>query len=276
MALSHLPDGMIDLQVRSVAPTRGWAWIAGGFMLFLRSPVQWIVVLLILFAAKWVLSAVPVKLLAALFSAVAMLLMPVFMAGLMDGCRALEEGRPLKVGHLAQGFRRNAANLVTLGGIYLVGNMIILMIILSIGGEAITAMATTLAKHSTITPQIRGQMQEATTTVARAVLVGAALSLPLLMALYFAPLLAYFEGIKPLQALKLSILACLKNMLPMLVYALVLLAGLVVLVPIGVRFREFDLGLWLMAPVLVPSIYVSYRDIFVTGEQDAPPVKFQV
>ena len=276
MATSHLPDGMTDVQVRSVAPARGWAWIVGGFALFLRSPVQWIVLLLILFAAKKVLSAVPIGLLAALFSVVAMLLMPVFVAGLMDGCRALEQGYPLKVGHLAQGFRRNAANLVTLGGIYLVGNLIIVMIIFSMGGEAIAAMATALSKSTTITPQIRGQMQEATATVARAVLVGAALSLPLLMALFFAPLLAYFDGMKPLQALKLSLLACLKNMLPMLVYALVLLAALMVLVPIGIRFRELDLGLWLMAPVVVPSIYVSYRDIFVSGEQDAPPVKFQV
>jgi hypothetical protein len=262
---------MIDVQVRSVAPARGWAWIAGGFTLFLRSPGQWILLLLILFAAKKALSAFPVMALAALFSVIAMLLMPVFMAGLMDGCRALEEGRPLKVGHLAQGFRRNAANLVTLGGIYLVGNLIIVMIIFSIGGEAITAMATTLAKSPTITPQIRGQMQEATATVARAVLVGAALSLPLLMALYFAPLLAYFDDVKPLQALKLSLLACLKNLLPMLVYGLLLLAGLVVLVPIGIRFREFDLGLWLMAPVLVPSIYVCYRDIFSVSDASAPP-----
>jgi uncharacterized membrane protein len=260
----------MDVQVRSVTPARGWAWIAGGFVLFLRSPLQWIVLLLILFAAKSLLSAFPVKLLAALFSVVAMLLMPVFMAGLMDGCRALEEGRPLKVGHLAQGFRRNAANLVTLGGIYLVGNLIIVMIIFSIGGEAIAAMASTLAKHSTITPEIRGQMQEATATVARAVLVGAALSLPLLMALYFAPVLAYFDGARPLQALKLSLLACLKNMLPMLVYGLVLLAALLVLVPIGIRFREFDLGLWLIAPVLIPSIYVSYRDIFATSDASAP------
>jgi uncharacterized membrane protein len=261
----------MDVQVRSVAPIRGWAWIAGGFQLFLRSPGQWIVLLLILFAAKKALSAFPVMAVAAFFSVIAMLLMPIFLAGLMDGCRALEEGYPLKIGHLAQGFRRNAANLVTLGGIYLVGNLIIVMIIFSIGGEAITTMAATLAKTPTITPQMKGEMQEATATVARAVLVGAALSLPLLMALYFAPLLAYFEDIKPLNALKLSLIACLKNVLPMLVYGLMLLAGLVILVPIGIRFREFDLGLWLMAPVLVPSIYASYRDIFIAGDATAHP-----
>ena len=261
----------MDVQLRSVAPGRGWAWIAGGFALFLRSPGQWLVLLLILFAVKKALTGIPVIALAAFFSVLAMLLMPVFMAGLMDGCRALEVGRRLQVGHLAQGFRRNAVNLVTVGGIYLVGNLIILMIILAIGGEAMTAMATTLAKSSTITPQIRGQMQEATATVAQAVLVGAALSLPLLMAMYFAPLLVYFDDIKPLQALKLSLVACVRNLLPMLVYGLVLLACLVILAPIGVRFRQFDLGLWLMSPVLVPSVYASYRDIFTVGNESARP-----
>ena len=129
-----------------------------------------------------------------------MLLMPVFMAGLMDGCRALEQGQPLKVGHLAQGFRRNAANLVTIGGIYLVGNLIILMIILAHrrrghdrdGDDAGEELRRSRRRS-------RGQMQEATATVAQAVLVGAALSLPLLMALCFAPLLAYFDDVKPLR-----------------------------------------------------------------------------
>src|SRR5215510_1981645 len=103
----------MDLQLRSVAPNRGWAWIAGGFALFLKSPGQWLVLLLILFALKKALTGIPVMLFAALFSVLAMLLMPVFMAGLMDGCRALEVGQRLQLGHLAQGFRRNAANLVT-------------------------------------------------------------------------------------------------------------------------------------------------------------------
>src|SRR5262245_46015664 len=119
---------MTEMHVRSVAPGRGWAWIVAGLLLFLRSPVQWILLLVILFAAKKLLSIFPVLALAALFSVLAMLLMPVFMAGLMDGCRALAEGQRLKVTHLLQGFRRNAANLVTIGGISLVGNLVIIMI----------------------------------------------------------------------------------------------------------------------------------------------------
>ncbi|MCC7484160.1 MAG: hypothetical protein IT529_04150 [Burkholderiales bacterium] len=260
----------MELQIRTVAPARGWAWIVAGFLLFLRSPLQWLLLLAMLFVAKKVLAGFPVMALAAVFSVLVMLLMPVFMAGLMDGCRSLADGQRLKVTHLLQGFRRNAGNLVTIGGISLVGNIVILMVIAAIGGDAMTQMARALAANPEISPRVAGEMQAASVTVAKAALIGAALSLPLLMALWFAPLLAYFDDVKPLAALKLSLIACVKNTLPMLVYSLVLLAALIVLVPIGIRFREFDLGLWLMAPVLVPSIYASYRDIFRSAGEAVP------
>lgn len=263
----------MDVQVRSVSPARGWAWIVGGVALFLRSPVQWLLLLAILFAAKKALGAFPVAALAVVFSVLAVLLMPVFMAGLMDGCRALEIGRPLQIGHLAQGFRRNTAPLITIGGISLVGNLLIFTIFVQMGGEAMTVIMKTLSGNPV--SRMNDGTEAAYAAFRKAALVSAALSLPLLLALWFAPLLAYFDDAKPLHALKLSLLACLKNALPMLVYALVLLAGLMVLVPVGIRFGEFDLGLWLMAPVLVPSIYVSYRDIFTVSEASAPPSAVQ-
>jgi hypothetical protein len=257
----------VDLQPRTVGAARGWAWIAEGFRLFLRSPLAWIILLVILFAAKKAVSVIPVVPVAALLSLVAMLLMPVFVAGLMDGCKALDEGRRLQVGHLLQGFRRNAGQLVTIGGVSLAGNLVVFMIVVLLSGDAMMAIVKTLSESQTITPQVAERMQAATTTVARAAFVGITLSLPLLMALWFAPLLVYFHDVTPVAALKLSFVACLKNTLPMLVYGLALLIALLVLVPVGIRFREFDLGLWLMAPVLIPSVYASYKDIFGTAER---------
>ena len=260
----------MDVQLRTVGAAQGWAWIAGGFRLFLRSPGVWLVLLLILFIAKKAVYLMPVLAVAALLSLVAMLLLPVFLAGLMDGCRALDEGRRLETGHLLRGFQKNAAHLVTIGGVSLIGNLVVFMIVVLIGGDAMTAMVKTLSENPTITPQVAEQMQAATVTVAKAALFGVTLSLPLMMALWFAPLLVYFHDLKPAAALKVSFVACLKNTLPMLLYGLVLLAGLMVLAPIGIRFREFDLGLWLMAPVLIPSVYASYKDIFVAAGTRLP------
>jgi hypothetical protein len=247
------------MQARSVAAAQGWAWIVGGVRIFRKSPAQWIGVLLLLFIALKVVNYVPV------LALVAVLLMPVFVAGLMDGCRALTQGRRLEFTHLLSGFRRNAAHLVTLGGVYLVGNLLILMIVAQLGGEAFTTIAESLGKNAAPTPEQAEKLQAAAGSVTQAALVGTALSLPLLMALWFAPLLTFFQDARPWAALKSSFLACLRNILPMSVYGLAILAALVVLVPFGFRLGFYDAGLWMIAPVLVPSIYASYQDLYPEG-----------
>jgi len=253
------------MEARSVTAAHGWAWIIAGTRLFLRSPAQWVGVLVVLFVAMKVVNYVPI------LALLAVLLMPVFLAGLMDGCRSLAEGHRLEFTHLLSGFRKNATHLVTLGGIYLVGNLLILMIVVQIGGEAFTTIAGTLAKHAPVAPDQADEIQAAAASVTRAALVGAALSMPLLMALWFAPLLTFFDNVKPLPALKSSFVGCLRNILPLSIYGLVVLAALVVLVPFGLQLGLYDIGLWLIAPVVVPSIYASYKDIYVAAPATSEP-----
>ena len=92
------------------------------------------------------------------------------------------------------------------------------------------------------------------------------------MALWFAPLLTFFENVKPLPALKSSFVGCLRNILPLSIYGLVVLAAMVVLVPFGLKLGLYDVGLWLIAPVFVPSIYASYKDIYVAAPDADRPV----
>jgi len=245
------------MEARSVNAAKGWAWIIAGAWLFRRSPAQWIGVLFMLFIVLKLVNYVPV------LALVAVLLMPVILAGLMDGCRALAEGRRLEFTHLLSGFRKNAAHLVTLGGVYLIGNLLILMIVAHLGGEAFTTIAETLTKNTKLSPDEAEQIHTAANSVTRAALVGAVLSIPLLMALWFAPLLTFFHDIRPWPALRSSFLACVRNVLPLTVYGLAILAALVVLVPFGMSLGFYDAGLWLLAPVLVPSIYASYKDLYV-------------
>ena len=49
----------------------------------------------------------------------------------------------------------------------------------------------------------------------------------------------------------------------LLIYGVVLMIPLFVFTRIGLVLGQVDLGLWLLAPLIVPSIYASYRDIFV-------------
>jgi hypothetical protein len=193
---------------------------------------------------------------------VLVLLMPVFVAGLMEGCRALERGQPLQIGHLLCGFNRNAAQLVTVGGVSLVGNAAVMMLVISLGGEAMFTMARTLGENQPMTPQITEQMHAAAATVGRALLIGTLVSVPLLMALWYAPLLVYFDDMKPLAALRSSFVACMKNALPLLVYGVVIMAGMFLALPFSMVFGQYDLALWLLAPIIVPSLYASYMDVY--------------
>jgi hypothetical protein len=250
------------MEPRSVAAGRGWTWIVQGFQLFMRSPVIWIALFATLFIATKILALVP------LMGVLFVLFMPVFVAGLMDGCRALEYDRPLEFGHLLRGFQKNTAQLVTIGGVSLVGNLAVLMIVMALGGDAITEMGKVMAQKPGVTPENAEHLREASATVGRAFLVGTLVSVPLLMALWFAPLLVFFHDAHPFAALKTSFIACVRNVLPLLVYGSVLLGALFLAMPVSVAMGQYDLAIWLLAPIILPSIYASYVDIFIEGQAE--------
>jgi uncharacterized membrane protein len=56
--------------------------------------------------------------------------------------------------------------------------------------------------------------------------------------------------------MKLSFVACLKNMLPFLLY------GLIFTVILVVAIIPFGLGLIVAIPVMMTSLYTSYVDVF--------------
>jgi uncharacterized membrane protein len=97
---------------------------------------------------------------------------------------------------------------------------------------------------------VRGQQADAR------VLVTIGLSVPLYMALWFAPCLILFNDAQPVQALSQSFRACLKNIIPFLVY------GVLLTIIFVVAAIPFGLGLLVAVPILIASVYTAYRDTF--------------
>ena len=83
------------------------------------------------------------------------------------------------------------------------------------------------------------------------------LGAPLLMAVWFAPALVYFNGLQPVAALKASFDACLKNWLVATIF------GLITLVLCFFAALPMGLGFLVLLPVLYGALYASYRDIFL-------------
>ena len=244
------------MEARVVAAGRGWQWLVEGYGLFRKSPAMWIALTIVL-ALLWVVSLIIPVLGPLLFT----LLSPVLFAGLMIGCRALENEEPLEIAHLFAGFKQQAAPLVTVGGVYLVGTVIVVGIVLVIAGDSM--LPAVLSKPGTDIEAMRA----AARSMAFAFAVGAAVYLPLLMLIWFAPLLVVFNGLAPVAAMKLSFAACVRNMLPFLVYsAAILLLWLVLSLPavLGAIGGLLVIALLVASiPVLICSIYASYKDIFM-------------
>ncbi len=232
------------MESRSVAIGNGLQWITAGWQMFRRAPLVWVTITVTLMLIWLVLLSIP-KLGPLLFN----LLFPVFFAGLMLGCRALEQGKKLDIGYLFAGFRENASALVTVGGIYLIGMLIVLAVIFSSTDD--------LPKlPSKPTPDDIAALQTALKKMTGPILSGMALYIPLMMLTWFAPLLIIFRKLTALAALKASFSACVQNLGAFTLY------GVVIVVLWIAATLPILIGLVVVLPVIFGSIYASYVDIF--------------
>ncbi len=234
-----LPNG--SLSIRQVSAGSAWAWIVNGFNLFKANPAMWIILLVIYLAIM-----IPVSMLPVIGSVVSTLLAPVFAAGMMWGCQALVRNQDLEINHLFEGFKHNTSQLIAIGGIYMASLLFIAVIVVLIMDKDTVEL---LVKGKDLTP-------EQADGVLMPVLIAMLLVMPVLMAYWFAPILAGLHNLTALDAMKLSFAACLKNMLPFLLYGLIFMVLLILaIIPVG-------LGLVIVVPMMMTSLYSSYVDVF--------------
>ena len=234
-----------SLESRQVPAGNAWAWIVSGFNLFKANPVMWIVILLIYLAI-----IIPISLIPVIGSVVSTLLAPVFAAGMMWGCKALVLKQDLEINHLFEGFKKNTAQLISVGGIYMLSLLVIMvMVVLTLDKETIEL----LMKGKEVSPEQANAM-------VLPMLTAMLFILPILMAYWYAPVLIGLHNLKVIDAMKLSFMACLKNILPFLLY------GLIFMVILVVAIIPFGLGLVVAIPVMMTSLYTSYVDVFSITE----------
>lgn len=248
-----------DPNLRKLPASRGWHWLIEGFSLLRRAPLIWIAFTLFLFLGVELAARLPV------LGVLLLLFYPLALAGLMLACADLEQGRAIEFARVFAVLRENPSRLTTIGGVYLVGQLLIMWVMVLIGGDQMHLVA-----NGQIDKTNAQALAAALGTIMRALLAGLLLSLPLLMAVWFSPLLVVFEKLPSLKAMRLSMQACWMNRTPFLVYGLLAL-GIVILVmlPFGTANPQSNPGLWFATPLLLPSIYTSYRDVYGTRERPA-------
>ncbi len=258
------------MQALTLPTKRGWRWLADGFRIFRKSPL----LLGVIVVGYWILMAV-VNAIPLLGPIAATLCIPAFSVSLMNVCRDVEHERPIAPLHLFSGFRRNLRPLLALGALYLGGVLAILGVSALADGGALMQMM--------ISGKPPGEELLAGGSFLVATQVALLLLTPLMMAYWYAPVLAAWHDLPVGKALFFSFIACLRNWRAFFAYAVALMVfgallpglALGLLASLMPQSASFFTALFFMplllvlAPTLFASFYVSYRDVFVTIQEEA-------
>lgn len=259
------------MQARRLTAREGWRWLGAGLAIFLKNPPMLTLILI----AYW-LTLATANVIPLLGPLIATIAIPAFSVSLMNAVRKIDSGQPLFLSTLFSGFQKETKTLVTLGGLYL-------------GATLVTLGASAIADGGLFLQTMLGDAKPSPEEVASGEFLAAAqialvLMMPVIMAWWYAPVLAAWHGFSAGKALFFSLAACLRNWRAFLAYTAcalffggllpgLLLGVLVSLMPAaaGIVPTLVTLPLiFVLAPTLVASFYVSYREVF---SEDAPPAE---
>lgn len=265
------------MQARRLSAERGTYWLLEGFRLFRRNPP--------LITALTLTYLLVIQVLVVLLPGVGPVLLPLLLPALTlvvaNGVRLVDEGRAPGKAALLRGLAGNGPALLRLGALQLAGAilLVLLNLLFNAGADPLAGLepAPLSPNMGEISPPGAAPGAEAAAlgALARMML----LALPIVLAFWFAPFLVGWDRVPPVKALFFSTVASFRNWRAFGMFGLgaIVLAGIipgVLLILVGqiagmalsVAFVAMRLILiFLVAPVLTASVYVSYRDIFHSG-----------
>ena len=255
------------MRAQTLPAAAGWNWIPAGFLIFKRNPPM----LSSLVVSYW-FTVLLLNILPVIGSLAAALVVPGLSVGLMQAARNLDRGIPVGLQTLFGGLKENPRTLVGLGALNLACTM------------AIVALASQLDDGNLLKYMLANSKAERTliedADFTLPILFAMLLMTPVMMAYWFAPVLAAWHRLPLGKSLFFSFIACWINWRAFLVFSvgLLLLAGIVPGVLMGILLMVLPGAPGLVmaavmvpmalvvAPIIFASFYASYRDIFGISE----------
>ena len=218
---------------RVVDAGRGFGWWGEGWRLFRASIGMWIGVFFVYLILTTLIGSIP------FVGAIGhSLLTPVFIGGLMVGCRTIERGEPLRMSHLFEGFQgANFVPLMIIGALNIA--LVVGLMVLAGAGLFGTAKLQDLGSMSDPLRAFEAPLAAMGGGIGLLVMLLVVVAVTVFAMLnWFAPALVVLRGVPAFQAMKLSFAACLRNWLPFLIYSLVVvIVGIALLLAVvGVAF----------------------------------------
>ncbi len=240
------------IQPRSVPATHVFRWLTEGWLLFAKKPLEWVLMALATFMLLFVSGAIPF-----IGRVLAMVILQVLAGGMVAAAHHLHERDELHVAEVLDGFKQHAGNLAMVG--------LLFGLALTVAGIA-TFMVTLFA--SAIAHLFSGlpfRFDMLIQSLFADWLVSAAVTVALLLTLWFAPALVMLGRRPPFEAMRLSLRACIHNAGASLLLALLLSFVVPLLLTL-----TFGFGILVLIPLISTTIYASYRDVFGLAEFGQP------
>lgn len=241
---------------QKVAPSHGWLWIKKATIMFLEQPWMWLGMALTVSILLFLLNLIPF-----IGFVPYTILSIVFGGGLMMAAQQQDNGETVEFNYIFKGFSHNRNQLVVVGLLYLGGFFAIGLVMVLFIGAAIWPL---LGIGPGDSESAAASMGANIPMFVIAILVGMALSIPLMMAIWFSTPLVAINDHKAWAACKLSLRACLKNWLAFLIYGLAFfVVGLIIMAIIGggsgllaYFFSSETSFIFAFLPILVMSLFM--------------------
>ncbi len=257
------------MQALTLPARRGSGWLFEGFGIYRKKP--WALSLLV--SSYWLLM-VTISYVPLIGQIVGPLLIPVFSVSLMNVCRLVAQEETLPPLSLFSGFKRNLRPLLQLGVVYFVLCLCLIGII-SVFDDGMLYRLLAQGQR----PSNEAMAGQEAMFMIRLLL----FFLPIIVAYWFAPVLVAWHDLPVGKSLFFSVVACLRNWRAFLVYVVsVYFFGSLLMIVMAVLLRSVFAGmgqafagglmmlvLLVVLPGIYASFYVSYRDVFVTIDDDA-------
>jgi len=251
------------MQALLLPAAHGWRWIVEGFRLYRRNPP-----LLTLLALNYWLFFLLVFLVPFVGPFAANIVLQTLSVTVMNGCRAVDQGQSVALDIVWSGFKRNLPTLLKLGALYLACELAIAALLVGMYGAQLIE-SVNLGGKPGAEP---GLDDDVLLSFLYAAL---ALTLPLMLSFWFAPLLVAWKDMAALKALFFSIVAVARNWRAFVLYGAA--AMLLTAVAPGLLRALFAFSdalvtvasaavtivlVFVAMPTLFASVYVSYREVF--------------
>ena len=253
--ISNNTSPLLRSEPHKVAAGRGFSWLTEGWALFMKEPLVFSVMSVISLVAIFILGLVPF-----LGGLAITLLWPAMMAGFFLAFKHAKQQQAVTANDLFEPFKA-PASLIGVGGMYLLASIVLFLVL---------ALVAFLSLGS-ITAIMNGQIDMGRMVVGLVILTLIAIpaSLALVMAFILAPFLVHEHQVPVIEAIKRSFFGSLRNILPFIVFFIILMVALFVVgLFVAIPFLGWLVGIAvaiIYLPLFCGALFCAYRDIFVNN-----------